>query len=347
MITIHDKNFNIIFANTSAEKNLKLPSSSSIPLKCFKYFHGTGCPPEKCPSCDCLITGVPANFELFEPHLKKHIEIRALPRFNNRKQIVGVIHIVRDISERKKSEKKIRDSQRQLRNLTSHLLSIRERDRECIAREIHDELAQSLTAMHMDLKLLEKKLPRGNKSLHERTRSMSEILDTVIQRVQKISSELRPKILDELGLLPAITWQARKFENRTGIKCEVLSNLQNIKLDQNRDTDIFRIFQETITNIYRHAKATSVEVSIEENIGQLMMKIKDNGTGIRKAQIVDSKSLGLIGMRERVQLLQGKIEIQGIPNKGTTVSINVPLAKIGRKNNRKRLRDIRNHEIRI
>jgi signal transduction histidine kinase len=199
----------------------------------------------------------------------------------------------------------------------------------------------------MDLKLLEKKLPRGNKSLHERTRSMSEILDTVIQRVQKISSELRPKILDELGLLPAITWQARKFENRTGIKCEVLSNLQNIKLDQNRDTDIFRIFQETITNIYRHAKATHVEVSVEENIGQLMMKIKDNGTGIRKAQIVDSKSLGLIGMRERVQLLQGKIEIQGIPNKGTTVSINVPLAKIGRKNNRKRLRDIRNHEIRI
>ena len=342
MVTIHDKDFNIIYANAAAEKNLKLPSSAIEQVKCFKYYHGASCPPQGCPSCECLTTGMPVDFEMFEPHLKRHIEIRALPRFNNKNQIAGIIHIVRDISKRKKSEKKLIDSRRQLHNLNSHMISIREREREIISREIHDQLGQLLTVMHMDLKLICKKLPENNKFLHQRIRSMSKMLDMTIQTVQKISSDLRPKILDELGLQSAIKWQARKFQNMTGINCKLVSHIENINMDRNRDINIFRIFQETLTNVCRHANATRIEVSLEEDTGQLIMKVRDNGRGIKNRQIMDSKSLGLIGMRERVHFLQGGIEIQGVPDKGTTVLVSIPLKKRESKKTGRISRDMNN-----
>lgn len=324
MITIHDKDFNIIHANVAAQQNLQLPSLTGITAKCFKYYHGTGCPPEGCPSCECVKTGVPASFELFEPFLNKNIEIRAIPRFDNNGNIIGVIHICRDISKRKLNEEQIKNTTEELRKLTAHLQSVREEERKYIAREIHDELAQLLTALNMDLFWLQKKLPKKEKLIHEKTSSMLQVIDKVLQTVSRISSELRPGILDDLGLQDTMEWQADEFQKRTGIKCEVVFDTKNI-IGQEHATTIFRIFQETLTNVVRHAKATKVAASLKENNNNLILKVKDNGKGITEAKMADPEAFGLIGIRERASFWKGKAKIIGIPDKGTTVTVSIPL----------------------
>lgn len=324
MVTIHDKDFNIICANKAAEMNLKLPSLASGKTKCFRHYHGTSSPPEGCPSCACLKTGISATFEMYERHLKKHIEIRALPRLDSENRVVGIIHIVRDITKQKTSEKRLRDSRRRLRNLTAHLLTVREQERKNIAREIHDELGQSLTALKMELMLLEKHLD-GDRYTFQKIKSMSDIVDATINTVQRISSELRPKLLDDLDLVSALRWHSRKFQELTGITCRVESNCENIIADNNRDIALFRVFQEALTNVHRHAEATRVTVSLKEKAGQrLKLDIVDNGIGIIKEEIDNADSFGITGMRERIAALNGAYAINGLPGKGTRVTAEIP-----------------------
>lgn len=324
MITIHDKDFNIIHANDAAKKNLDLPLLSEKEAKCFKYYHGTPCPPTGCPSCECVKTGIPSSFEIFESHLNRNIEIRAIPRYDNDNNLIGVIHIVRDISKRICDEEKIRKTSEELRKLTAHLQSVREEERKHIAREIHDELAQLLTALNMDLFWLHGKLPKAHKPIHEKTASMLKLIDKILQTVSKISSELRPGLLDDLGLQEAMEWQADEFQKRTGIKCKFTFNAYNI-IDQDRATTVFRIFQETLTNVVRHAKATSVAVSLEEKSHKLILEVKDNGRGITEGEITNPDAFGLIGIRERVYNWKGKVKISGKPDKGTTITVSIPL----------------------
>ncbi|MEN8264034.1 MAG: histidine kinase [Nitrospirota bacterium] len=337
MITIHDKDFNIIHANNAARKILSLPDlETTKAVKCFKYYHGTGCPPEGCPSSQCIKTGIPAVFELVEPHLNMFVEIKSIPRFDSKNRVTGIIHIASDITKRKQSERELRDSRKKLRNLTSYLLSVREEERAEIAREIHDELAQSLTSLKMDLFLLEKKLRGDQKSAHELRKSMSKTVDMTVDTVKRISSDLRPGLLDDLGLLAAVKWQAARFQDRTGIACKITRNSEISSLDQKRSITIFRIFQEALTNVFRHAKAKEVKVNFKINAGKLLMEIRDNGRGITEEQISDPESLGLIGIQERVNLLRGKVEIIGIKNKGTTVTTEIPLVRSRRKKQTKR-----------
>ncbi len=325
VITIHDKDFNIIYANNAAKKVLALPNLEiSKAIKCYNYYHGTICPPKGCPSCDCVLTGIPAVFELFEPHLNKHIEIRAIPRYDNGEQIIGVIHILRDITDRKLSEEEIKFSHEKLRNLAAHLNSVREEERKFIAREIHDELAQALTALKMGLVWLNKQLPEKKEPLTEKIKSMTSIIDMTIYSVRRISSELRPGLLDDLGLQAAIEWQAKEFGDRTGITCQVTFNSDTSNLDQERSTAIFRIFQETLTNVARHAEATEIKASLEKTPDMLIMKVQDNGTGIREENILNPHSFGIIGMQERTLLLGGDINLKGVQNKGTTVTVSIP-----------------------
>ena len=226
--------------------------------------------------------------------------------------------------ERKRAEEELRRSREQLRALTAYLQSVREEERVKIAREIHDDLGQSLTALKMDLSWLKGRLSE-DRSLQQKAETMMDLIDSTIHTVRRIAAEARPAVLDNLGLTAAIEWQAQDFQKRTGIRCELKRTLNDLQLDQNIATTFFRIFQETLTNVARHAKATELEIGLEEKQNNLILEVKDNGRGITEEQVCGSNSLGILGMRERAFLLGGELQIRGVPGKGTTVTVRIPL----------------------
>jgi signal transduction histidine kinase len=156
---------------------------------------------------------------------------------------------------------------------------------------------------------------------------MSTLIDSTIQSVKRISSELRPGILDDLGIASAIEWQTEEFQSRTAIQYELELFPKDMVLDEKLSTALFRIFQEALTNITRHARASRVHISFKQKSGKVELKIRDNGKGISKEKIQDSQSFGLIGIRERIRSLDGKFQIKGIPNRGTTITVKIPLKK--------------------
>jgi len=223
------------------------------------------------------------------------------------------------------AEKELRDSREQLRNLSLYLQTAREEERSRIAREIHDELGQALTALKIDLGWMSKRLLDDQHSLRDKSNAMSRLIDTIVQTVQRLSSELRPGILDDLGLAAAIEWEAGEFQKRTGIQCRVVINPEDLVLSKDKSTAIFRIFQEALTNVIRHAGATMVETRLEQQDNTVVLEVKDNGRGITEKQVSDPKSFGLIGIRERVGFWGGEVNIQGVKNRGTTVTVKLPL----------------------
>jgi len=228
-------------------------------------------------------------------------------------------------AERDRAEREIRNSREQLRNLSAHLQSVREEERTRMAREIHDELGQGLTALKMDVSWLNRRLLEEDATFKNKLTSMEEVIDRTIETVQKLSGELRPGMLDDLGLAAAIEWQAEEFQNRTGIDCEVSLSSEETALNRDQSTTMFRIFQETLTNVIRHARATKVEVRLREQNGKIVLEVADNGRGITQAEISDAKSFGLIGMRERVEFIDGEVTIVGSPGQGTKITVTLPL----------------------
>ena len=230
-----------------------------------------------------------------------------------------------DITERKLAEVAIKESEEQLRNLTTYLQKIGEVERTNIAREIHDELGLGLTVLKIDLSWLRKRLPVNEIPLHEKAETMTQLIDKTIQTVKKISTELRPGLLDDLGLSAAIEWQAEEFQKRTGIQCKITIDPKDVTFDRDRNTAIYRIFQETLTNVARHAQATEVDVSLRQRDVQLELIVRDNGRGITEKELANPRSFGLIGIRERVKIFSGINIIKGIPGKGTTVTVRMPI----------------------
>ncbi|MCI0485119.1 MAG: PAS domain S-box protein, partial [Blastocatellia bacterium] len=236
---------------------------------------------------------------------------------------IGVIVV--ELTERKRAEDQLRMSQKQLRALAARLQSVREEERTRIAREIHDELGQALTGLMMDVSWLSSRLAQDQTPLLEKTKSMSQLIDATIQSVRKICTELRPGVLDAFGLTAGIEWQAQEFEARTGIESKIATLPEGRSLDTGRSTAVFRIFQEILTNVARHANATEVYISLEEQAGSLILEVRDNGRGIAGSEIDDPKSLGLLGMRERARPFGGEVRFSGSPGEGTRVTVRVPL----------------------
>jgi signal transduction histidine kinase/DNA-binding response OmpR family regulator len=242
-------------------------------------------------------------------------------------EMVDIRTAEQEVTERKRAEESIKRSREKLRNLSAHLESVREDERMRIAREIHDELGQLLTALQTDLSYLIIKLPEANELLIKRTKKMSKLIEKSIQTVQRISSDLRPPVLDELGIVPAIEWHAEEFQARTGIKCKVSFNTEDIVMDKDRSTVIYRIFQEALTNVARHANATIVNTSMKKGGGKLILKIKDNGSGISEEELSSMKSFGIIGIKERACFVGGEAKIEGIKGKGTAITVKIPLSR--------------------
>ncbi|MCH7639635.1 MAG: PAS domain-containing protein, partial [Bacteroidetes bacterium] len=243
----------------------------------------------------------------------------------NLKKIVG---FVQDVTERKEAEKAVQKTSKQLRALATHLQSVREEERTTIAREMHDELGQDLTAFKMDLTFLEKQIQSGKKKDSDHLRSINDLkifIDETVHKVRSLIRYLRPEVLDDLGLIEALQWQAQEFKSRSGIDIKFKSNIKKIKVDKNTSTALFRIFQEALTNITRHARATQVDVNIEKKERIFSLKVTDNGVGISSDIGDKSKSFGLLGMKERALMLGGEVEVNGADGKGTTVKARIPI----------------------
>jgi len=232
-----------------------------------------------------------------------------------------------DITDQKKAQEELERSRQELRNLSAHLQSVREQESTRVARKIHDELGQSLTALQMDLSWLKNRLPAANNDIREKTRSMSGLVDSTIESVHNITLELRPSMLDDLGLPAAIEWQAGDFQKRSGIRCQVHIRCNEDMIDRELATALFRILQETLTNIARHAKATNCRVSLIRNEKELCLEVTDNGIGITQWQIDDPRSFGMIGMRERAHLFGGTVHIRNTKPTGTVVKVVIPTGK--------------------
>jgi signal transduction histidine kinase len=250
-----------------------------------------------------------------------------VPLQDDNKRIFGWVSVVRDITEKVEAERELHNSREQLRKFSTYLQSVREEERKSFAREIHDELGQALTALKMDTSWLGKKIPSDRQSIHEKIKSMGKLINTTIQSVKRISTELRPGLLDDLGLASAMEWQADEFQKRTGISCELVMYEEDIVQDPAFSTDVFRIFQEALTNIARHSKATKVMASLELIEGNLILTVSDNGKGITEDQISNPNSFGLIGMKERAHRWNGTFEISGRRDQGTTITLSIPLYK--------------------
>ena len=247
-----------------------------------------------------------------------------------RGQTAVLLH-VRDMTERKQMEEELFTSRKQLRALAARLQAVREEERTSVAREIHDVLAQELTRLKMDVVWVNRQLARPldarkQKAVQERLTAMTTATDTAIQSVQKIATELRPVVLDSLGLCAAVEWQVKEFAARTGIACRATVPEQDLLLDRNRSTAMFRILQESLTNVQRHAQATRVEVLLLAETDQLVLRIQDNGCGIPPATLSNPMAIGLVGMRERALLLEGQLEIRSQPKAGTVIEMRLPLS---------------------
>jgi len=216
-------------------------------------------------------------------------------------------------------------AQAQLRALAARLISIREEERARIAREIHDELGQFLTGLKMDVSWLRKHLGKDQAPLLDKTAAMRQLIDSTIKVVRRIATGMRPEILDDMGLVAAIGWQAKEFQKRMGIRCRFELPAARPDLDGALSTAVFRIFQEILTNIARHAKAGSVSVRLQISARRLTLEVVDDGSGIAEGAVHARESLGLLGMQERAQQFGGEVSIRGSPRRGTTVALSIPL----------------------
>jgi two-component system sensor histidine kinase UhpB len=255
---------------------------------------------------------------------KRWLLTTKVPLKDKEEKVVGILGISKDITERKLAEQELRQSREDLRLLAAHLEQVREDERITIAREIHDELGQQLTVLKMDVSWLHKNLPDSNKKAKEKTQHLLNMLENTVKTVRKISSELRPSMLDDLGLLAALEWQSQEFSKRSGIKTIFSSAIGNLYFSQNIATGIFRIFQESLTNVARHADATRVKASLQMKNGNIVLQIEDNGKGFTIASIENNKTLGILGMRERTLMMGGEYKITSTPGKGTIVEVIVP-----------------------
>lgn len=232
-----------------------------------------------------------------------------------------------DITDRKRAEQALEGSSEQLRQLSASLMTAREAERARIAREVHDELGQALTGLKMDVAWIDRRLPEGPSALRSKALSMSMLIDDTISTVRRIATELRPGVLDDLGLAAAVEWQAQEFEARTGIRCALRTNIDGALLDAETSTAVFRIFQEGLTNVARHAAATTVAAVLQQDGDDLMLEVRDDGRGISDQKTSNLRSIGLTGMRERAQLVGGVFSIAGSPGQGTTIRIRIPLPR--------------------
>ena len=243
-------------------------------------------------------------------------------------RFIGHFGIQRDVTDRRQAENDLLRSRQELRDLSARLQLVREEERTWIAREVHDELGQALTGLKIDLAWVKPRVA-DRPAVSERVQSIIVRIDGAMDTIRRIATDLRPAVLDDLGLVAAVEWQAQEFERSTGIITQLEVHAAHPELDDICATTAFRILQETLTNVARHAQATRVTIVLRIGAEQLTLEVKDNGRGISEGEITSPRSLGLVGSRERAIACGGELVIQGVRKQGTTVSLRIPLPPLG------------------
>lgn len=233
--------------------------------------------------------------------------------------------LANNITDKYIAEEKLKESYEAIRELTGHIQNIREEERSHIAREIHDELGQQLTVLKMDVSWLNKKVGHSDEVVMNKLKSLAEMLDGTVKTVRRISSELRPSLLDDLGLVAAIDWHLKEFGQRSGIETVFNEPEHDLYIPEKFKTGLYRIFQESLTNVARHSVASAVKVVLQEKDSYLVLSIEDNGKGFDMEKAKDRRTLGILGMKERSMMMGGVYEISSQPGKGTIITVSVPV----------------------
>lgn len=324
-VLLVDENHHILQVNRAVLEQTKLTPEELIGAYCPKVVHGVDGPWYACPLEEAVEKGHAVEREALDKVSGHWMRSAIYPTESFAPDGARIyLHTVSNITDNKKGEAELRASREQLRELSQFLESVREEERTKMAREIHDELGQILTALKIELSWLTRRFPQDQGFLTEKTESMSELIDGAIKTVKRISSELRPGVLDDLGLADAVEWQAQEFSRLTGIKVRFSADPEHIDLDRERSTAIFRVCQEALTNIARHAEATRVNVSLTRGETRVSLRVSDNGIGIEKSQVQDPKAFGLVGMRERARYYGGEVKIGRGAKGGTVVIVSIP-----------------------
>src|SRR5229473_4061353 len=261
-----------------------------------------------------------------ETRMKEAEELFHALRTQQVDAIVGERHIM--LVRLKQAEENLKNSRNQLRALAAYLLSAREDERAVIARELHDEFGQALTSLYLGLSWISRKLAPGQRPLQEKIRSLSAITTSLIRSVKNIANELRPGVLDELGLVKTLKSESREFEGHTGIQCRFKTNTAKAKFDRSAAVAIFRIVQAALTNVARHAHASRALIALTKRKNGLILTVMDNGKGITRKLIYSHDSLGITGMRERALALGGTFTLGGSGRKGTILTVQIPLSRV-------------------
>jgi len=270
-----------------------------------------------------LQTKVAVFVELAKKNLQLQHQKQELENLNGELQAQRILDL-QHINERKQAEEALRHSQEELRQLATYQDRIKEDERKRIAREIHDELGQNLLALRIDISMLHARTGSRHPRLNQRVHSVLDHIDATMKAMRAIINNLRPTVLD-LGLNAAIEWQVKEFQRRTGIACELVLDEMELNLDDNRATALFRILQESLNNVFRHARATKARIEVEKRDGRLFMLISDNGVGMFPGCRRKANSFGLVGIKERVSALGGEFSVDTGQNKGTTLTVIIPL----------------------
>ena len=325
-----DRDFTVACANQTFAALVGRPKTAIVGHKCDEVFRGDLCGTPGCP-LERILAGeerVEYDAEKTRPDGQRiPCIVTATPFRRPSGEVVGIVEDFKDISERIRTESELRESRERLQALTSHLQVVREEERRRIAREIHDELGQALTALNMDIHWLKKRLPANAPEQIAKADAMAGLIGATVQSVRRICSELRPGILDDLGLAAAIEWQLGEVAKRTGIHCELSAEPPDLVVGDDLSIALFRIFQEALTNCTRHARATSLRVALREHAGELTLSVCDDGIGLGSGAPSGKKTFGLLGIRERVRDFDGRLEIGAAPGGGTCLQVGVPIAR--------------------
>jgi len=261
------------------------------------------------------------------------VEHRNNPVFDSAGALVAIEGMGRDVTEALAVQNRLRESESQLRRLAASVNSARETERADVARELHDELGQTLTGLKLELsRTVRQLMARGlEPEMIDRMQSMVGAIEVATETVRRLASTLRPPALDHLGLGAAIELEAAAIARRTGVRCRIAGSVKATALTPDQTTAIFRIVQEALTNVVRHADASAVKISMRQTTRSTSLTIQDNGRGINPKALADPVSIGLLGMRERAQLIGAKLSITARPGKGTAVVVTVPAATAARR----------------